>query len=194
MPLEQYVYKYFYQPMGLNSIGYKPLRFIDADRIVPSVKERTFRNGELKGYVHDQGAALMNSIAGHAGLFGDAYNVGTIMQMLVNGGSWNGQSYFKKETISKFTSYNSEISRRGLGFDKPEKDNTTRQEPYPALSSTASTFGHTGFTGTCAWADPENGLVFVFLSNRIYPEDNGVFKALNLRPKLLEMVYQGLQN
>ena len=193
-PLEEYVYKNFYQPMGLKSIGYKPLRFIATDRIVPSTKERIFRNGELKGYVHDQGAALMNGIAGHAGLFGDAYNVGAIMQMLVNGGAWNGKSFFKKETVSTFTAYHSKISRRGLGFDKPEKDNSTRQEPYPALSSSALTFGHTGFTGTCAWADPENGLVFVFLSNRIYPEDNGVFKALNLRPKLLEMVYQGLQN
>jgi beta-N-acetylhexosaminidase len=192
MPLEKYVHKNFYQPMGLKSIGYRPLRFIAPDRIVPSTRERIFRNGELKGYVHDQGAALMNGIAGHAGLFADTYDVGAIMQMLVNGGAWNGKSFFKKETVSTFTAYHSKISRRGLGFDKPEKDNASRAEPYPALSCAAETFGHTGFTGTCAWADPVTGIVFVFLSNRIYDEEKNAFKSLNLRPKLLEFVYQGL--
>ena len=193
MPLDEFVFKHFYKPMGLTTIGYRPLTFINPNRIVPSTNESSFRNQELQGNVHDQGAAVMGGVAGHAGLFADTYDVGAIMQMLVNGGKWNGKSLFKKETISTFTAYHSKISRRGLGFDKPEKDNAAREEPYPALSSSALTFGHTGFTGTCAWADPKTGLVFVFLSNRIYPEDNGVFKSLNLRPKLLELIYQGLQ-
>ena len=80
-----------------------------------------------------------------------------------------------------------------MGFDKPEKDNATRTEPYPSKSSSAKTFGHTGFTGTCAWADPENNLIFVFLSNRIYPNDNGVFKTLNIRPKILEAIYEAVE-
>lgn len=189
MSLDEYTKQNFYIPMGLESIGFKPLDRISYDRIVPTEKEKTFRNQVIRGYVHDPGAAILGGIAGHAGLFSDAYDVASLMQMLLNGGSWGGIQFLKKSTIEKFTSYQSKTSRRGLGFDKPEKDNTTRHEPYPALQCSPGTFGHTGFTGTCTWADPEKNIIFVFLSNRIYPEDNGVFKSLNIRKKIFECIY-----
>jgi len=192
--LNEYVSEYFYRPMSLESIGYLPLDKISYSRIVPSTKEVGFRNQELRGYVHDQGAAIMGGVAGHAGLFGNAYDVACIMEMLLNEGKWNGQQIIKKETIELFTGYHSTVSRRGYGFDKPEKDNATRAEAYPAKSASAKTFGHTGFTGTCVWADPASNLIFVFLSNRIYPEDNGVFKTLNMRSKILETIYQSILN
>ena len=194
MNLSDYVNTNFYRPMGLESIGYKPLDKISYRRIVPSTNEVGFRNQEIRGYVHDQGSAIMGGVAGHAGLFADAYDVASIMQMLLDGGEWNGHQLIKKETISLFTAYQSTTSRRGYGFDKPEKDNDTRTEPYPAKSSSAGTFGHTGFTGTCVWADPESKLIFVFLSNRIYPTDNGIFKILNIRPKIFETIYQSIIN
>ena len=190
MGLNEYVRKYFYQPMGLSSLLYLPLDKISYDRIVPSTKEINFRNQELRGYVHDQGSAIMGGVAGHAGLFGDAYDIACIMQLLLNGGEWNGQTILQKETIQLFTSYQSTTSRRGYGFDKPEKDNATRQEPYPSAFVSEKAFGHTGFTGTCTWADPERGLIFVFLSNRIYPQDNGVFKTTNIRSKIMDCFYE----
>jgi beta-N-acetylhexosaminidase len=194
LPLNDYVKKNFYGPMSLASMGYKPLDKISYSRIVPSTKEIGFRNQELRGYVHDQGAAIMGGVAGHAGLFADAYDMACVMQMLLNGGEWNGRQMIKKQTIELFTDYHSALSRRGYGFDKPEIDNATRAEAYPAKSASAKTFGHTGFTGTCVWADPESKLIFVFLSNRIYPEDNGVFKTLNMRHKILETIYQSILN
>jgi beta-glucosidase-like glycosyl hydrolase/CubicO group peptidase (beta-lactamase class C family) len=192
--IDQYVKTNFYIPMGLESIGYHPLQFLSYDRIVPSTVEKNFRNQTLRGMVHDQGTSIMGGVAGHAGLFSDAYDVAAIMQLFLNGGVWDDEQYLSKETIEKFTSYQSKSSRRGWGFDKPEKDNLTRAEAYPTISASAKTFGHTGFTGTCAWADPESNLIFVFLSNRIYPEDNGVFKTMNIRPKIFESIYQSLLN
>ena len=192
MKLNEYAEKIFYTPMGLHNIGYLPLEKIDKKNIVPSTVENDFRNQEIRGYVHDQGAAIMGGIAGHAGLFSNASDISSIMQMLLNGGLWNDISYLKRETIKLFTSYQSEISRRGLGFDKTKKDNLTCAEPYPAKSASMETFGHTGFTGTCAWADPENDLIFVFLTNRIFPADNGVFKTLNIRSEILETIYKAL--
>jgi beta-glucosidase-like glycosyl hydrolase/CubicO group peptidase (beta-lactamase class C family) len=186
--LQAYVEETFYNPMGLSGLTYKPLDQLRYERIVPSTFETGFRQQELRGFVHDQGAAIMGGVSGHAGLFGNAYDVACIMQMLLNGGSWNGENYIKPETISVFTSYQSK-SRRGLGFDKPERDNQTRTEAYPCTYSSASTFGHTGFTGTCTWADPNENLIFVFLSNRIY-DDTGVFKTLNLRSKIQDCLYE----
>lgn len=191
-PLDEYVKKTFYEPMQLESMGFHPLYHLSYNRIVPTAAETTFRNQLLRGDVHDPGAALMGGVAGHAGLFADAYDIGCIMQMLLNGGTFNQARYLHPETIQLFTRYQNNHSRRGLGFDKPEKDNATRTEPYPAAAASPETFGHLGFTGTCAWADPAHQLVFVFLSNRIHPTENDQFKKLNIRSTLLEAVYQGI--
>jgi CubicO group peptidase (beta-lactamase class C family) len=111
--------------------------------------------------------------------------------MLLNGGELNGTRYLNAETINYFSGYHSDISRRGYGFDKPEKDNATRKDPYPAKSASLQTFGHTGFTGTCVWVDPASKIVFVFLSNRVYPtRNNSVLSDMNIRPKILEAIYQ----
>jgi CubicO group peptidase (beta-lactamase class C family) len=114
--------------------------------------------------------------------------------MLLNGGQWDGQQYLKPSTIQWFTSYQSPTSRRGLGFDKTARDNASSKDPYPSLSATPSVFGHTGFTGTCVWADPDNQLLYVFLSNRVYPtRDNKAFSSLNLRAKIQEQIYQAIK-
>jgi beta-glucosidase-like glycosyl hydrolase/CubicO group peptidase (beta-lactamase class C family) len=193
MSLDKYVDENFYKPMQLTSIGYLPLLRLTENCIVPSTKEVGFRNQVLRGFVHDQGAAFLGGVAGHAGLFSNTSDIACLMQMLLNGGTWKGKRYLTQKTIECFTDYQSKNSRRGLGFDKPEKNNAIRADYYPAKSCSAKTFGHTGFTGTCAWADPENELIFVFLSNRIYPSENDIFKTLNIRVKILEAVYQELE-
>lgn len=137
---------------------------------------------------------MFGGVAGHAGLFSDAYGMAVVMQMLLNGGSFNNKRYLQAETINYFNTYRSATSRRGLGFDKPERDNATRPDPYPCASASPLTFGHTGFTGTCTWADPAKDLVFVFLSNRVNPAggDNKKLLNMNVRPQIHEAVYKAI--
>jgi beta-glucosidase-like glycosyl hydrolase/CubicO group peptidase (beta-lactamase class C family) len=196
MPLDQYLSEAFYTPMELASMHFTPLKYLPVAHIVPTEWEMSFRRQLIQGYVHDPGAAMLGGVAGHAGLFSNAEDLATVFMMLLNGGYWQGHRYLTKETIELFTSYQSAISRRGLGFDKPEKDNQKRTEPYPAASCSPGVFGHTGFTGTCVWADPHEELVFVFLSNRVYPNGGGntMLNRLNIRGKLLELVYQDLKS
>ncbi len=149
---------------------------------------------QTHGDVHDEGAAMFGGVAGHAGLFSNAYDLAKLYQMLLNGGVLNGKRYLKKSTIQKFTAYSSDISRRGLGFDKPEKDNATRKEAYPSKSVSPETYGHTGFTGTCVWVDPTKQLVYVFLSSRVSPTRNNTkFGRLNVRPNIQEAIYSAIQ-
>lgn len=192
LTLDDYVSKTFYRPMSLENMGYLPLNHFAKSRIVPTEQEKTFRQQLLQGNVHDPGAAMFGGVAGHAGLFSNAYDLACIMQMLLNQGVWNGKRYLQEETINLFTRYGSSTSRRGLGFDKPERDNATRKEPYPAASASAATFGHTGFTGTCVWADPEYNLIYVFLSNRVYPTGSSLLNQMNIRPKIHEAIYRAL--
>ncbi|CAN5868031.1 glycoside hydrolase family 3 N-terminal domain-containing protein [soil metagenome] len=194
LSLDEYVRKKFYTPMSLETAGFFPLKHLAVKRIVPTKDEKQFLRPLIKGDVHDPGAAMMGGMAGHSGLFSDAYDIAAIMQMLLDGGMYNGKRYVAKQTVDLFTAYHSKISRRGYGFDKPEKDNNKREEPYPALSVSPQTFGHTGYTGTCAWADPEKKLVFVFLSNRVNTADNELFLKLNVRPKLLEAIYKSIRD
>ncbi len=187
--LDNYVLENFYAPMQLHSIGFDPLLRNSISNIAPTESEKVFRLQTLRSYVHDPGAAMMGGVAGHAGLFSNAYDLAAIMQMLLNGGVFNGKQFFKKETVDLFTAYHSKNSRRGYGFDKPEKDNATRKDPYPALLSSPLTFGHTGFTGTCVWADPSTNMVFIFLSNRVYPDVSTLLLKLNIRIKILDAFY-----
>ncbi len=188
LTMDEYALQHFYAPMQLFSTGYDPLQRNSIDDIAPTENEKIFRTQLIQGSVHDPGAAMMGGVAGHAGLFSNAYDLAAIMQMLLNGGSFNGKQYFKKQTVDLFTAYQSKISRRGYGFDKPEKDNSTRKEPYPSLFASPFTFGHTGFTGTCAWADPASGLVFVYLSNRVYPDVSNTMLKLNVRGKIMDIL------
>ncbi len=194
MSLNEYTNKTFYSPMGMKSTGYLPLKKTRIDNIAATEVDNYFRHELIRGSVHDEGASTMGGIAGHAGLFSNASDLAKLFLMLLNNGVWEGQQYLQAATINKFTAYNTTNSRRGLGFDKPEKNNATSKDPYPSLSPSPATFGHTGFTGTCVWADPETGILFVFLANRVYPtRDNKAFSSLNLRPKIQEAIYTALK-
>ena len=193
MTLDEYAAKIFYRPMGMISTGFKPRNRFPVVRIVPTETETHFRNQTTQGDVHDEGASMFGGVAGHAGLFSDAYDLAMLYQMLLNGGEFNGERYIKKETIDLFTAYHSKNSRRGYGFDKPEKDNAIRKEPYPSFLCSPETFGHTGFTGTCVWVDPRNSLVYVFLSNRVYPtRNNNKLGQMNIRGKIQDAIYKAL--
>lgn len=193
MTLDQYTQKTFYNKIGMYSTGFKPRNKFQQECLVPTETEKHFRQQTTKGDVHDEGASMFGGVAGHAGLFSNAYDLSLLYQMLLNGGELNGERYLKPETIRLFTSYNSKISRRGLGFDKPEKDNAIRKDPYPSLLASPKTFGHTGFTGTCVWVDPEHELVYIFLSNRVHPtRDNNKLGQLLIRGKIQDAIYRAL--
>ena len=193
MTLDEYAAKTFYQPMGMATTGFKPRNRFPVDRMVPTETETHFRMQTTQGDVHDEGASMFGGVAGHAGLFSDAYDLAMLYQMLLNGGEFNGERYIKKETIDLFTAYHSKNSRRGYGFDKPEKDNAIRKDPYPSFLASPETFGHTGFTGTCVWVDPKNNLVYMFLSNRVYPtRDNNKLSQMLIRGKIQDAIYRAL--
>ena len=193
MSLQAYTQQTFYKPLGMSSTDYLPLQKTSVDNIAATEWDNYFRKELIRGSVHDEGASTMGGIAGHAGLFSNATDLATLYLMLMNKGSWNGQEYIKSSTVDNFTAYQNE-SRRGLGFDKPEKNNKTSKEPYPSLSASPSTFGHTGFTGTCVWADPEKGILFIFLSNRVFPtRDNKAFSSLSLRSNIQEAIYKAFE-
>ena len=190
MPLNEYVRENFYLPLQMMSTTFKPRDHYILNNIVPTELEKHFRKQLIRGDVHDEGAAMFGGVAGHAGLFSNAYDLVQLYQMILNGGQMNGKQFLKKETISLFTAYNSEFSRRGLGFDKPEKDNATRKEPYPSKSVSPETYGHTGFTGIGVWVDPKDELIYIFLSNRVTPtRNNNKLGQLNVRPNIQEAIY-----
>lgn len=194
MNLQDYCTKTFYGPMQMRSTGFLPLQRADKSNIAATELDNYFRKELIQGSVHDEGASTMGGIAGHAGLFSNATDLAKLYMMLLNGGIWDGVQYLKPSTIQLFTSYQSATSRRGLGFDKTAKDNVNAKDPYPSLSAPTSVFGHTGFTGTCVWADPDNQLLYIFLSNRVYPtRDNKAFSNLNLRAKIQEQIYQAIK-
>lgn len=190
-PINIYVAQKFYEPMGLKNICYNPLPKFSINRIAPTENDLTYRRQLIQGYVHDPGAAMMGGIAGHAGLFATAEDVASIFLMLQKNGIYNGKRYFTNATVQKFIAYNSFSSRRALGFDKPSQD---RNDAGPCGERCSGyTFGHQGFTGTCAWADPANGIVFVFLSNRVHPNvENSAINKLSVRTVAQDYIYEAL--
>ena len=192
---EKYLEDNFYKPLNLNHIYYKPLRHIEIEKIAPTENDTCFRMQLLRGDVHDQAAALMGGVSGHAGLFADARDLAVMMQLLLDEGYANKRQFLSSYTINKFTSapFKDNMNRRGIGFDKPEVDPTV--EYYtPAKQSSMKSFGHTGFTGTFAWADPENGLIVIFLSNRVYPDaNNNKLSQLDIRTKIHEAFYDAVK-
>jgi beta-N-acetylhexosaminidase len=193
MTLDKYVAQTFYKPMVMTTTGFKPREKFPVSAIVPTETEKNFRRQTMQGDVHDEGASLFGGVAGHAGLFSDAYDLSLLYQMLLNGGELNGRRYLKASTIKLFTAYHSRISRRGYGFDKPEKDNRIRKDPYPSALASPQAFGHTGFTGTCVWVDPKYDIVYIFLSNRVNPtRDNPRLGTLQVRGKIQDAIYRAL--
>ena len=192
LPMDLYLAKEFYAPMGLQRTMYLPLQKYSKEEIMPTAANDFLRRQDLCGYVHDEAAACMGGISGNAGLFSTASEVAKIYQMILNGGEWNGKRYLSEATCRLFTTETSAISRRGLGFDKPNlKD--LKNSPC-AASATAAVYGHTGFTGTCAWVDPEHGTVYVFLSNRLCPNVwNTKLGEMNIRTDIQEAIYKSLK-
>ncbi|MEJ7779669.1 MAG: serine hydrolase [Daejeonella sp.] len=186
--LDQYVMDEFYKPLGMRNAGFNPLHRFSKDKIVPTEQDNYFRKSLLQGYVHDQGAALVNGVSGHAGLFASANDLAILNQMLLNGGKYGGVEFFKPETVKLFTSRQSGVSRRGLGFDRGEGTG------YPSSRASAGTYGHTGYTGTCVWVDPNYNLVYIFLSNRIYPSVTNKINSLRIRPRIQDAIYEAISN
>ena len=192
VPMDTYLQREFYQPMGLGHTGYLPLRRLPKSVVIPSSIDNFLRKTTLRGFVHDETAAFQGGVSGNAGLFSTALEVAQVYQMLLNGGELNGKRYLSKETCQLFTTEVSKISRRGLGFDKPDTKNP-RMSPC-GTHATAKVYGHTGFTGTCAWVDPDNKLVYVFLSNRIYPKvTNGKLSKMNIRENIQDVIYEAIK-
>lgn len=190
-PLDEYLSENFYEPMGLQ-LYYNPLQKIGKEQIVPSNDDKFFRKVKLQGYVHDETAALLGGVSGNAGLFGRASDVAKIYQMLLDRGLYEGKRYLGESTCNLFLTKKSKLSRRGLGFDKP---NPIKGQSSPCSELTPlETVGHTGFTGTCAWLDPVNNLIYVFLSNRIYPSVwPNKLSSLEIRERIQELMYKALE-
>jgi len=195
LPIQEYVKQNFYDRLGATTLGYTPLLRFDKSQIVPTELDLSFRQQLVHGYVHDQTASLMGGISGHAGLFSNANDLAKLFQMFLNGGTYGGERFLEKSTIDYFntTPFIASGNRRGLGFDKPEM-NPLKQGPTCYCVSSKS-FGHSGFTGSFVWADPETGLLYVFLSNRVYPtSDNNKLLEQSIRSKILEVLTQTVTN
>ena len=191
--LKDLVQERIYEDLGANFTTYHPLEKFNETSIVPTEDDDYFRNQLLRGYVHDPGAAMQNGIGGHAGLFSNANDLAKLMQMYMNGGNYGGKRYIEEETLEEFTEcqYRRKDNRRGIGFDKPVLDDS---DGPTCKEATASSFGHSGFTGTIVWADPEHELIYVFLSNRIHPSaDNSLLVKENIRTRIQEVIYKAIE-
>ncbi len=191
--IDEYVSGYFYQPLGLKNITYNPLRVHEKNKIIPTENDTIFRRQNIQGYVHDPGAGMLGGVSGHAGLFSNASDVAVIMQMFLNNGSYGGTNFISPHTIKEFTAtqFAGNKNRRALGFDKP---NITPSDFHPSCeSASVQSFGHSGFTGTYTWADPQEGLVYVFLSNRVQPDaSNRKITELEIRTKIHQAIYNAI--
>jgi CubicO group peptidase (beta-lactamase class C family) len=188
-PENVYVQQQFYNPLGMQTAGFLPLYRFNAAQIIPTENDQEYRQSLLDGYVHDPTAALKGGVAGHAGLFASANDVAILYQMLLNRGSYGGVQYFKPEVVDLFTSKQSPISRRGLGFDRWDP---IADRHYPSKLASPQAYGHTGFTGTCIWVDPKYNLVYIFLSNRVHPSVSSKLGSLNIRPRIQDVVYEAI--
>ncbi len=192
LPLNVYAREQFYAPLGLNTTTFLPAFKFPLNRIVPSNKDPYFRHETIQGYVHDPGAAMYGGVAGHAGLFSNANNLGTLMEVLMQNGQYGGLSYFDSATVAKFTGQYDKSCRRGLGFDRAE---CAPGKPSPCIAAVScNTYGHQGFTGTVVWCDPKSHLVYVFLSNRTYPDEaNKKLVSLGIREKVMQVLYDAMK-
>lgn len=189
--LDQYMSEKFYKPLGLKTLTFNPRDKFPLSRIIPTENDTLFRHQIIQGDVHDQAAALLGGVAGHAGLFGTSNDMAVILQMLLQHGSYGGRQYIEPETVALFTKQQYKHNRRGLGFDKPQ---LLPSEPGPACEeASANSFGHTGFTGTYIWADPDNDLLIVFLSNRVNPDSEpNKLVQLGTRTQIQQTLYRAL--
>jgi beta-glucosidase-like glycosyl hydrolase/CubicO group peptidase (beta-lactamase class C family) len=192
---QSYIHTNFYAPLGASSITYNPLLKYPKRTIVPTEHDYYFRNQPIHGTVHDEGAIMLGGVSGHAGLFANANDLAKLMQMYLSKGEYGGKRYIKEETFNQWTrtQFPENNNRRALGFDKPNltytgENNNTAKDASPA------SFGHTGFTGTIVWMDPDSGLLYIFLSNRVNPtRDNARLYQLNTRTKIQQALYDSIE-
>lgn len=193
--LNEFTMNTFFKPLGLSTMGYLPLKRLSKNQIIPTEFDYYYRSQLLRGHVHDMGAAMLGGVSGHAGLFSNANDLAILMQMYLQGGVYGGERYFDESTINEYTNcqYCQQDNRRGAGFDKAA---LPEQEGGPACDCNPSTsaFGHSGFTGTLVWADPEENFVYVFLSNRIHPTaENKKLISMNVRTNIMDVFYQAIR-
>ena len=189
-PIEDFLEASFYRPLGLGSMTYNPLQRFPKSCIAPTENDTYYRREQLQGTVHDQTAALVGGVGGHAGLFATANDLAVLMQMNLQNGNYGGTRYFASPVVTEFARPQGGSGRRGLGWD--HGDPSKPEGPTSNLSP-ASTFGHTGFTGTCVWMDPDNQILYVFLSNRVYPDaGNNKLRQYNIRTRIHEVIYKSL--
>ena len=186
--LETITENHFYKQLGMENLGYLPLNRIEENRIIPTEHDYLYRGQLIKGYVHDQGAAMLGGVGGHAGIFSNANDLAKLMQMYLNFGEYAEEKFISEKTIKEFTKCQFCVNknRRGAGFDKPalEKGGPTCK----CVSYTS--FGHTGFTGTIVWVDPDTELIYIFLSNRIYPDaNNQKLLRMDVRTNIMQEIY-----
>jgi CubicO group peptidase (beta-lactamase class C family) len=194
--IDRFAHDNIYKPLGLTTMGYYPLERFPKERIVPTEYDTYFRKQLIHGDVHDPGAAMLGGAGGHAGLFSNAEDLAALMQMLINGGTYGGQRILKEETIEEYTrcqfcETELDDNRRGAGFDKP----FLQDGPGPTCKCvTFDSFGHSGFTGTIAWADPVEDIVYIFLSNRVYPTaENNRLAKMDIRTRIQSEIYKVLK-
>ena len=191
LAFEKFLSENYYDALGLKKTLFNPLEKIPVEEIMPSEKDDYWRHQIVRGTVHDMGAALMGGVSGHAGLFTTAKETAVLMQMLLNGGMYDGKKFLSPQTVSLFTKRYNNSSRRGLGFDMKEL-NPNKSKSMGDLASD-QTFGHTGFTGTCVWADPKYNLIYIFLSNRTYPNgERNLLHKFRYREKIQDQIYRSL--
>lgn len=196
---QTYLEENFYQPLGCHTLGYLPKGKNYVNDIVPTEVDSLFRKTLVKGWVHDENAALKGGVSGNAGLFGTADDLAKLMLFYQNYGNVDGHQLISTETVKEFTEvqFRENENRRGLGFDKPYLNNAELPlaEAYPSPLVSPKSFGHTGFTGTFVWADPEKKLTFIFLSNRVYPSrDHQSLYSLGIREALQDVFYRAEHN
>jgi beta-glucosidase-like glycosyl hydrolase/CubicO group peptidase (beta-lactamase class C family) len=186
-------YENFYRPLGANNTMYNPLQKVNKSRIAPTEIDTYFRHQIIQGYVHDMGAAMEGGVGGHAGIFSNSMDIAKIMQLYLQKGNYGNHQYFSQKTFDDFNTcyFCAEGNRRGVGFDKPQLGN---RGPTCGCASMTS-FGHTGFTGTMAWADPETEIVYIFLSNRTYQADSvNKLSKENIREDIQEIIYDSIED
>jgi CubicO group peptidase (beta-lactamase class C family) len=199
MKFTDYLDQNFYRPLGATTITYLPSHKFPKDQIVPTEYDTIYRKQLIHRSVHDESAAVFGGVAGNAGLFASANDLAKIVQMYIQFGTYGGKQYLKKSTIEAFNrvQFPQNNNRRGLGFDKPAINNLNldKSKAYPCSGATPQSFGHFGFTGTFFWADPSNGLVYIFLSNRVNPtRNNNKISDLNVRTDILQVLYDEIRD
>ena len=190
--LDEYAETNFYRPLSMSRTLFNPLRRYADTAIAPTEEDDYFRMQQLRGHVHDMGAAMLGGVSGHAGLFSTSRDLAVLLQMLLNNGEYAGVRYLKPETVAFFTKRQGGSTRRGYGWDLKELDGSKTLNMSALASS--NTYGHTGFTGNAAYVDPDKRLIYIFLSNRTYPKmDNNKLIDGNYRPRIQSVIYEAMK-